>query len=183
MSLISLPNGNFVCGTDNSVILLNEKLQNIKEFSTWGSYSFCALSHRNEIYVSSYRDNSILVFDLNLNLLKKFNLTENGLGYDQRCYPEGLCCHEDYLYICDAKNKRIQILTLDLEYVNTITIYRQLFPNRIQISKTTIGVSCKDATLFFDLKSRTLKYTYNYATKLNYIDSIFYGSCYHESKF
>ena len=50
-SLISLPNGNLVCGTNNSVKLLDEKLKEIKSVST-GGLSLCALNRRNEICVS-----------------------------------------------------------------------------------------------------------------------------------
>ena len=70
-------------------------------------------------------------------------------------YPNGLCCHGDYLYICDSDNKRIQILTLDLEYSNTIQL--DGLPIRVQTSETTIGVSFYGgATFFFDLKTRAL---------------------------
>ena len=180
MSLISLPNGNFVCGTDNSVILLNEKLQNIKEVYTGVFGNYCSLNRRNEIYVSVNSEDCIYLFDYNLNQLKKFG--SYGAGINQLNFPEGLCCHEDYLYICDRDNRRIQIFTLDFEYVSTIKIDCDR-PRRIQISEKTIGVSCVEATFFYDLKSKILKYKYNYATNLNYIDSIFYGSHCVEKKF
>ena len=50
-SLICLPNGNLVCGTDDSVKLFDENLKEIKSVST-GGQNFCALNRRNEIYVS-----------------------------------------------------------------------------------------------------------------------------------
>ena len=59
----------------------------------------------------------------------------------------GLCCNGDYFYICDGGNKRIQILTLDFEYVNTSQLDGD-YPYTIQISNTTIGVSCHHATFF-----------------------------------
>ena len=79
------------------------------------------------------------------------------------------------MYICDYHNDRIQILNLDFEYVCTIKI-DGIMPYKIQISESTIGVSCNNATLFYDLKSRTLKYKHNHGTNLNYIDSTFFGS-------
>ena len=42
---------------------------------------------------------------------------------------------------------RIQILTLDLEYSNTIKL--DGFPWRVQTSETTIGVSCNHEATFF----------------------------------
>ena len=175
--LISLPNINFVCGTSRSVILFNEKLQTIKEVSTGLGTTYCALSRRNEIYVSVPQKHCIILFDLNLNQLKQFG--SQGARNNQLNWPLGLCCHSDFLYICDSDNHRIQILTLDFDYVNTINIdYGR--PNKIQISKTTIGVSMQTGILFFDLKSRTLKSrtfeTYYETCNLNYIDSTFYVS-------
>ena len=93
-------------------------------------------------------------------------------------YPRGLCCHGDYVYICDRGNMRIQILTSDFEYSNSIQ-RDDLCPLRVLTSETTIGVSSNGgATLFFDLETRALKYKHNnYATyKINYIVSTFYGS-------
>ena len=170
VSLIALPNGNLVYGTFNSVFLLNENFEQIKRVSTGGS-SCCALNHRNEIYVSVDGKNCIILLDSNLNQLKKFG--SKGARNNQLSNQMGLCCHNDYLYICDYGNKRIQILTLDFEYSSTIQLDGNS-PIRIQTSETTIAVSCNFTTLFYDLKTRGLKYKYNYGTlNLNYIASIF----------
>ena len=114
----------------------------------------------------------IILFDLNLNQLQKFG----SLGHknNQFTCPLGLCCHGDYLYICDCNNHRIQILTLNFEYSSTIQL-DGLYPYSVQISNTTIGVCCEHATLFYDLQTRALKYKHNFAQTyiINYIDSIF----------
>ena len=104
-------------------------------------------------------------------------------------YPYSLCCHGDYLYICDSNNKRIQILTFDLEYSNSIQL--DGCPFYVQTSETTIGVSCNHSftcdvvTFFFDLKTRALKFKHNNygTTNINYINSIFYGSNHSTQKF
>ena len=100
----------------------------------------------------------------------------HGVGNNQLNGPFGLCCHGDYLYICDYGNNRIQILNLDFGYVNTIRLDGNK-PIRVQISNTTIGVSCQQATLFYDLVSKALKYKHNFAEtwNINYIDSTFYA--------
>ena len=82
-SLISLPNGNLVCGTNDSVKLLDENFKEIKSVSTGGS-SYCALNRRNEIYVSVWSQHYIISFDLNLNKLNKFGsygVCNNQLSY------------------------------------------------------------------------------------------------------
>ena len=67
----------------------------------------------------------------------------------------------------------VVILTLDFEYVNTIQLDDR--PYRVQISNTTIGVSCDNATVFYDLVSKELKYKHDIAGTytISYIDSIF----------
>ena len=180
-SLISLPNGYLVCGTTGSVKLLDEYFKEIKSVST-GGWTFCALNRRDEIYVSVGGKHCIILFDLNLNKLKQFG--SFGAGNNQFNYPRGLCCHGDNLYVCDKWNKRIQILNLDLEYSSTIQL--DDYPRRVQTSETTIGVSCDGgATLFFDLKTRELKFKHDdYKTyNISYIDSTFYASNYEQKKF
>ena len=86
------------------------------------------------------------------------------------------------MYICDSDNKRIQILTIDFEYISTIPLVDDT-PYIIQISETTICVSCLKWTLFYDLETRNFKFQYDYTDNLNYIDSIFYGSDLWEEKF
>ena len=169
-SLIALPNGNLVIGTYQKVFLLNENFQEIKSVET-GGYNFCALNHRNEIYVSVDQEHCIILFDLNLNQLKKFGT--RAAGINKLNSPCVLCCYGGYLYVCDYWNKRIQILTLDFGYVYTIRLND--CPRRVQISNTTIGVSCDHATLFYDLVSKALKYNHNSGEtwNINYIDSTF----------
>ena len=142
VSLISLPKGNLVCGTCDSVRLLDETF---KEVST-GAFSFCDFNHKNEIYVSVSLKHCIILFDLNLNQLKRFG--SEGTGIDQFNAPAGLSCHGDYLYVCDCINNRIQILTLDFGYISTIKL-DSLYPRIVQISETTLGVSCGSGSTLF----------------------------------
>ena len=180
LSLIALPNGNLVCGTDISVILLNENFHEIKIIST-GGLSFCALNRKSEICLSLYKQDCIMLFDLNLNKLKEFG--SYGSENNQLKCPLGLCCDDNYLYICDRSNKRIQILTLNFQFVKTIQLDNNA-PYRIQVSETTLGVSCDQATLFYDTETGAIKYRYFYGTyNINYIDSKFYASNHSKKKF
>ena len=75
-----------------------------------------------------------------------------GTGNNRLNAPFGLCCHGDYLYVCDRGNQRIQILTLDFRYSSTIQL--DDYPYRAEISNTTIGVCCEeDFVLRFNFKS------------------------------
>ena len=108
-------------------------------------------------YMSSCLNHCIIIFDLNLNKLKQFGSQSS--GNNQFIYPYGLRCHGDYFYICDSISMRIQILTHDFEYVNTIRL--DDLPIKVQISNTTIGISCNRAILFYDIDSKELKYKHS----------------------
>lgn len=166
-SLISLPNGNLVFGTQTSLMILDENFKIMKSVAL-ESIECCALNHRNEIYVSGGHDKVINLLDLNLKKVKVFRTEAS----------DGLCCNGDFLYTCDQYNKRIEIQTLDFDYVSTIRL--DDWPYTIQTSETTIAVSCSFAILFYDMKTRNFKYKYKYSTYLNnimnYIDSIFCSS-------
>ena len=94
VSLISLPNGNLVCGTVGSVKLLDENIEEIKSVLT-GRSSCCALNRRYEIYVR--QNHCIISFDLNLNKLKQFG--SQGTGDNHLFSSSGLCCHGVNVYI------------------------------------------------------------------------------------
>ncbi len=73
MSLVALPNGNLVVGTkDNSLILTDENFEEINNVSV-GNLVYCALDHRNEIFVSYGYQNHIILFDSNLKKVKQFH--------------------------------------------------------------------------------------------------------------
>ena len=79
-SIISLPNGNLVYCSLNSVKSVDENFTEIKSFSICGLSFFFALNRRNEIYVSESSKHCIISFDLNLNQLKQFG----SIGADNR---------------------------------------------------------------------------------------------------
>ncbi len=53
--------------------------------------------------------------DSNLNLIKSFDKIEKN-------YFIVPWCKEDHLYVCDDLNKRIQILSINFEYIDTIQL-------------------------------------------------------------
>ncbi len=66
-----LPNGNLLCGSYGSIMILKEKFQKIKSIESTG-LSLSALNHRNEIYVSAHSKHSIVWLKLELNQLNQF---------------------------------------------------------------------------------------------------------------
>ena len=77
--------------------------------------SGCAFSNKNILF-SERKSNCIFKMDFNLNIIQKFG------GDDKLKRPCSLCCEEKLLFICDYGNDRIQILNLDLEFIDTIKL-------------------------------------------------------------
>jgi hypothetical protein len=174
VSVVSFPNGNLVYSATRMLKLIDENSKIIKSIYVKGEGSL-ALNRRNQVYFSCPENKCILLLDLNLNQIKIVG-DQPGCSRDYLFRdPCGLCCYEDYLYVCDGCDRRIQIFTLDLNYVDTIMLegYR---PWGINISESTICVSCCDAILFYDLKTRAFKHEYNFSSyEMSYVDSIFFA--------
>ena len=78
------------------------------------------------------------------------------------------------LYVCDLRNERIQILSLDFDYVDTIKL--DYIPRSIKISDSTICIAGEDGTLYFyDFKNKELKNKYkDVSGRIHKVDSNFY---------
>ena len=97
-----------------------------------------------------------------------------GDGKDQFQYPSTIIRQNEYLFVSDAGNKRIQILTLDFKYHDTIQL--DFHPCSIAVSSTIIGIfKYLSGIYFYDLKTKKMKKEYqNINGRINLIDSHFY---------
>jgi hypothetical protein len=111
--------------------------------------------------------------DFDLNKIKSCG--EKGKNFNQFDLPVGICFRNTYLYICDFNNSRLQILTNNLEYVNSIKV--EYNPWTIKASKSILCVeSYSPAGLYvYNLKTMSLLYKYNHdQCRLSEIDSFIY---------
>ena len=94
--------------------------------------------------------------------------------------------HTCYLFESDYGNERIQILTFDLKYRDTIE--SDFYPQSIAVSSKTIGIhgykTRKDGKIYFyDIKTKILKKEYrNIDDRISLIDSHFYVVTYKQPK-
>jgi hypothetical protein len=170
-----LPNDYFCFACTYSVKIYNQNfklMKNVNKINNKDMYAIgIAFNRRNELYISDCEQNCIYMMDFNLNYIKSFG--KKGKGNDRFDFPEGLCCKNDRLYVCDYLNYRIQILSLDFEYIDTIQLNYQ--PKSIKISDSIIGIAGSNGTYFFDLNTKELKKEYPHVKgKINKIDSYFY---------
>ena len=167
-----------------SVTLFDESFNQLKKVDIEGSAIGCAIHKDNGIYITPSGKNCIYLMDNELNIIKTFG--SFGDRMDQFQYPSTICCQNDYLFVSDRFNERIQILTLDLKYHDTIQL--DFNPKSIVVSSTTIGINSNrifdnkinfygylSGIYFYDLKTKTLKKEYrNIYGRISLIDSHFY---------
>lgn len=73
-------------------------------------------------YVTDYDDSKIYIFDtINFNLYKTYGKKGKNIGeFDG---PLGLFIDENgFIYVCDSKNRRVQIFNLDFKHIKSINI-------------------------------------------------------------
>ena len=113
----------------------------------------------------------------------ELNVLKIGLLNELR-NPKCLSCDNDLLCVCDHENSRIQILNLDLKFVDNIKLLDK--PISLVIINGTLCVSCSNQTYFYDLKSKKVineLQTNRRISKLSTEISIRYKSWNHEHDF
>ena len=117
--------------------------------------------------------------DLEFKIVKKAGTP--GSGDSQFNNPLSVCCERNFLYICDRLYKRIQILNVDLEFIDRIKLNFE--PKSIKIIDKIIGVCSLNGTYFFQLENKRLIKQYpNIVGKISKINSSFYVLSYRTSK-
>ena len=79
-----------------------------------------ALDGPKRIYFTNRDSHEVIMTDLNLNKIKSFGSI--GLSNCQFNDPCGICYIEGFVYVCDSKNERIQVLNSDLEYCKSVSL-------------------------------------------------------------
>jgi hypothetical protein len=127
------------------------------------------------LFISDILKHQVLKTDFDLNKIKSCG--EKGNNFNQFDLPVGICFRNNYLYICDFNNSRVQILTNNLEYVNSIKVEYNPWTIKASKSKSILCVeSYSPAGLYvYNLKNMCLLYKYNHdQCRLSEIDSFIY---------
>ena len=77
-----------------------------------------AVDSSENVYLSG--DHKVQKYDAEGTLIGSFGWYEPGSAWYQFNDPNGLCCCEDRVYICDSRNQRVQVLSLDLEHLGVV---------------------------------------------------------------
>lgn len=77
-----------------------------------------AVDGSENVYLSG--DHKVQKYDPEGTLIGSFGWSEPGSTWYQLDDPNGLCSHENRLYICDSRNERVQVLSSDLEHLGVV---------------------------------------------------------------
>lgn len=129
-----------------------------------------AINSEDQIYVSDVACHQIMLLDLDFNLIS--SVGSRGNNTDEFCTPFSISYKYNYLYVCDTFNKRIQIYSESLKYIESINL--PIMPFSIQISNTSICINCK---YFYDINTLALikEHSDCYFHKVSEIGSRFYA--------
>ncbi len=172
--------------TQKNLTLFDKNLNLIKTIDKFDDINFSpsriACNDIDRIYVIDHSIYQVLMLDLNLKKIK--GVGSKGNTAKQFDLPNGIAYFSNKIYVCDTNNKRLQILTADLEFINSISLEYQ--PWLIKISKEAACISRYDkgGIFFYDLEKFTLNNQYDFHGhgRISLIHSNFYESCHSNSK-
>lgn len=141
-----LPNGHLLTSNlnDLNLILYDNEFNIIKKIYRFNNsqhqsiYTFgLTTNNLNSIYICDAYHHCIQMTDLELNLMNEIG--QQGSHYiDQFNFPCGLCYHNDYVFICDSLNQRIQIYNKHLAYQGTFDLNYK--PFQIKFTKNSMCI-------------------------------------------
>jgi hypothetical protein len=173
-----LPNGRILSTNVESVIIFDKNFKVIKKINLRLPIG-CAFNDKNEIYVSDFNNHCIHVMNFDLEKIKSFGSL--GSGTYQLKNPFSICFKNDFLYVCDCGNLRIQIFDVNFKFYSTIKL--DYLPFTIKVSDKTIAICGSNGSYFYDLETRVLKKKYfNLIGRINYLNSYFYVVSYSPEK-
>jgi hypothetical protein len=185
--IIGLPNNTLVTANraDGNLTILNSfSFELVKIIDKIDSKDFTPRgitfnNQLNHIYILDELNNQIIMTDLEFKKLETYG--NYGSSENQFDDPSSICFSNGCLYVADRNNERVQILTPDLEYSNTIALNYK--PYMIKVTNKRICVTCVEKTndrgiYFYDTDSLILKQKYDESVgKLSEINLCFYLSC------
>ena len=118
------------------------------------------LIHEDNIYVTDCRYNTILQFQLsNLKLVKRVG--KEGSGKEEFNHPSQLTISPDqqHIYIADQRNHRIQIMTTDLTFKNSLCHIKMSHPMDVKFSNKELFVLNHDnpCIMVFSLSGKNIR--------------------------
>lgn len=183
-----LPNGLLLIADLNQCKLYEydenfKLLRTIDQLSEDGFYPMgICTNNRNEIYIVNHSNEKIYKTDMDFNQIGE--CCKQGTESNELTHPRGICFYNQYIYVCDCGNNRVQKFDTNLVFQASYAL--EYSPSRIKIANNLaciIGALNNNSTYFYDIK--TFKLVFKYERKrgcglIGTINSHFYE--YNEKK-
>jgi hypothetical protein len=184
-----LPNGTLaiVNSSQKNITLHDRNLLLIKTVEKINNKKFHPLritsNDKNRIYITDLTSCQVIMTDFDFNKINAVG--DKGSGEYEFNYPNGIAYFEKKLYVCDSDNKRLQVLTDNLEFERQIALDYEPWIIKISTERVVCISQFDQAGLnFYDFDTFVIKYTYKghgYG-KISEICSYFIEACKKESK-
>ncbi len=128
------------------------------------------------IYILDRSAHQIIMTDLSFNKIKTFG--SQGTDCQKFNVPYSICYQNNFVYVTDCLNKRIQILTSSLVFYKSVLLNYK--PRYICTSDKIVCVKSYEETetYFYDIESFILKYKYDHGLgRISVINSYFFEIC------
>ena len=133
-ALCCLPDQTLLVSTSNILVLFDSEFNIIKIIEEIEGHNFScyglATNNKNRIYLTNILNNKLIVTDYDFNIIKSFGNSND----NQFNRPRGLYFNKN-LYICDTDNKRVDIFSENLNYIQSVNF--SFKPHNIKTTNST----------------------------------------------
>ena len=183
--MVLLPNRTLALAnsTQKHITVFNSNLDLIKTIKQIGNNNFhplrIATGADDNIYITEYSRCEVIMTDINFKMIKHVGC--KGSKDEEFNYPNGIAFFCNNVYVCDSENKRIQILSSNLDFISKIELDYQ--PWIIKISPNKVACisqfNAPAAVYFYNFDNFEIihKYTDHGFGRVSEIGSYFLESC------
>ena len=147
-----------------NIYIADEANQRVQVFSNNGDYIFkfcekmnqprCICISKNTVLVTQYGGHRVNKYELRGKLIKSFGSNGNGEGYFNAPLGVDVSDINRNIYVCDYNNKRVQILTEELQFHSILGLGIFTFPCDVKVTRDKVLVLDQSDPCMFIFSSK-----------------------------
>ena len=161
---LTCPRGVAVHYLTGNIYIADEANQRVQVFSNNGDYIFkfcekmnqprCICISKNTVLVTQYGGHCVNKYELRGKLIKSFGSNGNGEGYFNAPLGVDVSDINRNIYVCDYNNKRVQILTEELQFHSILGLGIFTFPCDVKVTRDKVLVLDQSDPCMFIFSSK-----------------------------